>query len=228
MVTVFAPRSDVLCGSMCQRYSLPDQLAAEREFLPATVWWTFAARFNALPGQYVPAIRLHARRTEGVMLHWGLIPARVEGRPAPRPQPSVHSHRIEGSEVYRMPWLSSQRCILPVAGFYTWQLTAEGYRQPFFVRLTDRTVFGIAALWDRWVSDDDDVIESCSVICVPANELVSDIAGPSGGMPAILRRKQYHAWLQGTPVEAKAALQPYKAGWMHAYPVSPQLTSSSA
>lgn len=162
------------------------------------------------------------------MLHWGLIPARIEGQPARRPEPSVHSHRIEGSEVYRMPWLSSQRCILPVAGFYAWQLTAERYRQPFFVRLTDRTVFGIAALWDRWVSDDDDVIESCSVICVPANELVSDIAGPSGGMPAILRRRQYDIWLQGTPLEARTALQPYKAGWMHAYPVSPRLTSSSA
>ncbi len=211
---------------MCQRFSLPDQLAAEREFLPVTTWWTFAPRFNALPGQYVPAIRLYAQRTEGVMLHWGLIPARIEGQPTRRPEPAVHSQRIEDSPVYRMPWLGSQRCIVPVAGFYAWQLTAQKYRQPFFVRLTDRAVFGVAALWDRWVSEDDDVIESCSVICVPANELVSQISGSTGAMPAILRRKQYELWLQGTPVEARTALQSYEAGRMHAYPVSPRVTSA--
>ena len=59
-----------------------------------------------------------------------------------------------------MPWLSSQRCILPAAGFYTWQLTPEKYRQPFFVNLNRRSIFGIAALWDRWVGEDDDVIEA--------------------------------------------------------------------
>jgi putative SOS response-associated peptidase YedK len=86
-------------------------------------------------------------------------------------------------------------------------------------------VFGIAAIWDRWVSDDDDVIESCSVICAPANELMSQITGPEPGMPAILRRKDYQTWLHGNPVAAKAALQPYKAQWMHAYPVSPRINS---
>ncbi len=34
-------------------------------------------------------------------------------------------------------------------GFYTWQLTWQGHRQPFFVRLVNRPVFGVAAVWDR-------------------------------------------------------------------------------
>jgi putative SOS response-associated peptidase YedK len=210
---------------MCQRYALSDQAVAEREFLPATAWWKFAAKFNVSAEQYVPAIRLHDGHSEGVMLRWGLIPSWVEGRPVGQPKVSVQSSCIERSKIYRMPWLNSQRCILPVAGFYTWQLTREGHRQPFFVRLTDRPVFGIAAIWDRWVSDEDDVIESCSMICVPANELLSDIAGPAGGMPAILRRKDYETWLKCNPVEAKAALQPYNDLWMHAYPVSPRINS---
>lgn len=211
---------------MCQRYALSDQVVAEREFLPATAWWKFAAKFNVSAEQYVPAIRLHDGCSEGVMLRWGLIPAWLEGRPSGPPKVSVHNSCIERSKIYRMPWLNGQRCILPVAGFYTWQLTHEGHRQPFFVRLIDRSVFGIAALWDRWVSDEDDVIESCSMICVPANELLSEIAGPAGGMPAILRRKDYETWLKGNPVEAKAVLQPYKALWMHAYPVSPRINSA--
>jgi putative SOS response-associated peptidase YedK len=53
------------------------------------------------------------------------------------------------------------------------QLTSAKYRQPFFVRLIDRSVAALAAIWDRFVGEDDDVIETCSVICVPANDLMA-------------------------------------------------------
>ena len=71
------------------------------------------------------------------------------------------------------------------------------------------------------------MIESCSVIRVPANALLADIAGADGRMPAILRRRDYDTWLRGTPVEAKTAIQvPYSATWMQAYPVSPRINSN--
>jgi len=210
---------------MCQRYVLPEQGAAEREFLPATAWWKFAEKFNVSAEQYVPAIRVHDRQSEGVTLRWGLIPSWVEGHPGGQPRTRVQTSRIEDSKSCRTPWINGQRCILPMAGFYVWQLTEERYRQPHFVRLRDRTVFGVAGIWDRWVSDDDDVIESCAMISVPANEVLSEVAGPLNGMPAILRRRDYLLWLHGSPADAKAALQPYKAKWMCTHPVSPRINS---
>jgi len=72
--------------------------------------------------------------------------------------------RIEHSNVYRMPWLSGQRCILPVSGFYVWQLTRAKYRQPTSFVCQSDGFFRLAAVWDRSVAEDDDVIESCSVI----------------------------------------------------------------
>jgi putative SOS response-associated peptidase YedK len=212
---------------MCQRYVLPEQAVAEREFVPSQAWWKFAPKFNVAPEQYVPAIRLHEKQSEGVMLRWGLIPSWVEGDPKGPLRAWVQLARIEQSKGCRMPWMAGQRCILPMAGFFGWQLTAEKYRQPYFIRLKSRLVFGVAALWDRWVSEEDDVIESCSLICVPANELLVDVTNPVLGMPAILRRKHYAAWLHGTPAEAKAALQPYKADWMEVYPVSPRVNSAA-
>jgi putative SOS response-associated peptidase YedK len=119
--------------------------------------------------------------------------------------------------------LSGQRCILSVSGFYAWQLTRDKFRQPYFVHLLNRSVFGLAGVWDRSVADDDDVIESCSVIRVEANDLLADFALR---MPAILRRKDYETWLRGTPVEAKAAIQPYNPAWMQAYAVSPRVNST--
>jgi putative SOS response-associated peptidase YedK len=113
-----------------------------------------------------------------------------------------------------------------MSGFYAWQLTNRGYRQPYFIRLLDRSVFGVAAVWDRSVTEDDDVIESCSIVCVPPNELMIRIAA-DGRMPAILRRKDYQTWLRGTPVEAKVTLQPYMKSGMQAYPVSPRINSTA-
>lgn len=211
---------------MCERYALPEQVAAEREFVPAQAWWKFAARFNVAPQQYVPAIRLHQGQSEGVMLRWGLIPSWAEGKSTGNAPVCVESEQIERSEIYRGPWLSSQRCVLPIAGFYAWRLTSAKYRQPYFVRLIARSVVALAAIWDRSVSEDDDVIESCSVITVPANELLATVANSNRRMPAILRRRDYDSWLRGTPVEAKAALKPYSADLMEAYAVSPRINST--
>jgi putative SOS response-associated peptidase YedK len=210
---------------MCRRYVLAEQITTEREFLPTVVWWKFAPKFNVAPGQYVPSIRVHQGETEGVMLRWGMIPSWVEAPPVGAPQASVQSAHVERSKIFRAPWLGSQRCILPLAGFYTWRLTEGNYRQPFFVRLLNRPIFGVAALWDRWVSDEDDVIESCSIICVEANELLSGL-GAEPGMPAILRRNHYRTWLHGTPMEAKTALRSYGSRWMEAYRVSPRINAT--
>lgn len=211
---------------MCDRYVLPDQLVAEREFLPAQAWWKFSAKFNVAAQQYVPAVRVHDRQTEGLMMRWGLIPSWAEGQPTTDATACVAIDLIERPPIYRMPWLSGQRCILPASGFYSWKLTGANYRQPYFVRLVNRTVFGLAAVWDRSVGEDDDVIESCSVIRVPANDLMADVANSNALMPAILRRRDYDTWLRGTPVQAKAALQPYNSEWMRAHAVSPRVNST--
>jgi putative SOS response-associated peptidase YedK len=221
----FATGSALISHTMCERYVLPDQVTAEREFTPARAWWNFTAKFNVAPQQYVPAIRWHDGQSEAAMMRWGLIPSWAEGKCIGAPPACVEIDEIQNSPTFRMPWLNSQRCILPVAGFYAWHLTAAKYRQPFFVRLLKRSVFGLAGIWDRSVGEDDDVIESCSVIRVPANELMMNIA--NSRMPAILRRRDYQTWLRGTPGEAKATLQPYKPHWMQAYAVSPRINSTA-
>ena len=88
-------------------------------------------------------------------------------------------------------------------------------------------VFGVAAVWDQSVSEDDDVIESCSMVCVPPNDMIIRIANTDGRMPAILRRRDYETWLRGTPVAAKATLYPYNKSGMQAYPVSPRINSTA-
>lgn len=213
---------------MCERYALPEQPVAEREFVPKQAWWKFSKRFNVSARQYVPSIRLHEGETEAVMMSWGLVPSWNEGEPPDDRALCIDTERLETAATHRVAWQNNQRCILPVAGFYAWRLTSARYRQPYFVRLIDRPVFGLAAVWDRWVSEDDDVMESCSLVCVPANGLMRDIANTEQHMPAILKRKDYEIWLRGSAADAKAALQPYWAEAMQAYPVSPRVNSAAA
>lgn len=210
---------------MVERYVLPDQATTEREFMPAQCWWRFTASFNVSFQQYVPAIRMHGGKAEGVMMRWGLIPAAAEGQPSDNDAPCVGIDLIERGQDYRGPWLNSQRCILPAAGFYVWQLTPEKFKRPFFIRLVDRSVFGIAAVWDRSVGDDDDVIESCAIVTLPANSLVAGIDNGERRMPAILRRKHCNTWLTATPPLARGVLAPYPAEWMEAHAVSPRINS---
>jgi putative SOS response-associated peptidase YedK len=210
---------------MCERYVLPEQIDTEREFEPAQRWWKFSSNFNVSFPQYVPVLRAHQGAVEGVMMRWGLVPPEAEGIPLSDERPIFEFEQLGNTPDSREPWLNSQRCILPVAGFYAWHLTEERYRQPYFIGVQDRNVFGLAGFWTRSVSEEDDVIESFSIITVPANSLITEIVGPEGRMPAILRRKDYGTWLMGTPVQAKAALHAYPEKWMRAHAVSPRVNS---
>jgi putative SOS response-associated peptidase YedK len=111
-------------------------------------------------------------------------------------------------------------------GFYAWQMTWQGHRQPFFVRLVNRQVFGVAAVWDHTEADDgDDVIESCAMITVPPNSLLAELQGSASEMPAILDRRDYAVWLTAAPAVAKTVLQPLPQQHMIAHPVSPRINS---
>jgi putative SOS response-associated peptidase YedK len=210
---------------MVERYVLPAQADAEREFEPAQRWWKFRSNFNVGFPQYVPVIRSHDGASEGVMMRWGLVPPEAEGLPRPDERPDFEFEQLGRTPESRDPWLASQRCIVPVGGFYVWQLTPEGYRQPYFVGLLERTVFGLAAYWARSESKDGDVIEGFSIITVPANPLLTKICGENSRMPAILRRKDYATWLTSTPAHARSVLHAYPEKGMLAYPVSPRVNS---
>jgi putative SOS response-associated peptidase YedK len=209
---------------MCERYVIPGQDEVEREITLAHGWWKFTARYNIGIFQNVPVIRMHDKESEGVMMRWGLIPAWSEGKPPKEKATLADVETMERSDLFRESWWQAKRCILPAAGFYVWQLTEQRHRQPFFVRLVNRTVFGMAGLWATSQNEDgDDVIESCALVTVPSNTLMKEVNNTSPRMPAILRREDYQTWLTGTPVKAKALLQTYPNDRMLTHPVSPRV-----
>jgi putative SOS response-associated peptidase YedK len=208
---------------MSERLVIPDRADAESELSVTHPWWQFSVRFNVAVSQSVPVARIYERESEGVMMRWGLVPSSAKGDVARGGFARVRGDAPLSSEDFRTAWLHGQRGIVPLAGFYVWQRSQAGYRQPYYVRLVNRLMFGVAVLWERSVTDEDDVVESCALVTVPPNPLLAEIDSSSGQMPAILRREDYDTWLRSSVAEASGLLETYPQTRMVSHPVAPHV-----
>jgi len=208
---------------MSERLVIPDRAEAETELSVANPWWQFSVRFNVAVSESIPVARMHERESEGVMMRWGFVPSSAKGDVTLGGLARVRDDALISSEDVRTAWLFGQRGIVPLAGFYVWQRTQAGHRQPYYVRLVNRLVFGVAVLWERSVTDDDDVVESCALVTVPANPLLAEIENTTGHMPAILRREDYDTWLRSSVAEASRLLGTYPQTRMVSHPVAPHV-----
>ena len=115
--------------------------------------------------------------------------------------------------------LRRRRCLVVVDGFYEWKRHDGRTSQPFFIRRPDQKPFALAGVWERWVSRDGEVIESCAVLTQPARPPVEAV---HDRMPLVLGPSNWDAWLDARVVDIEAiapALVP-QAPELVAYPVS--------
>jgi putative SOS response-associated peptidase YedK len=206
---------------MSQRLVIPDRADAEHELTVDQPWWQFRARFNVAETQRLPVARLHGRESEGVMMRWGLVPASAKGDLKRSGYARMTLDALQNSAEFRTAWLFGQRGIVPLAGFYVWRQTRAGHRQPYYVRLDNRSVFGVAVLWEQSVTDDDDIVESCALLTVPPNAFLTKIDTTITQMPAILRRQDYDTWLRANVSDATSLLATYPEARMTTHPVAP-------
>lgn len=208
---------------MCGRFVTRAQAAEERHFALVRSHWNFQS-YNVAPTQQIPIVWMRDGEREGVMARWGLIPWWAKGVAPKYLTINARFETLKTTPAFRDAWSRGQRCIVPVLGFYEWQLRVSG-KQPFYIQLNDQEVFGLAGLWDRSRPEDGDSIYSCTVITMPANELMSEIHDKQR-MPAILRAEDHGTWLEGSNEDAFELLKPYPSEAMVAVPVSTRVNSS--
>jgi putative SOS response-associated peptidase YedK len=207
---------------MAQRLVIPGREEVDRELQVARPWWQFSARFNVAVSQSVPVARMHGRESEGVMMRWGLAQRSARGTIDLTSRGEVCSTDLGSDQDLKSLWVCGQRGIVPLAGFYLWQRAAAGYHQPYYVRVVNRPVFGVAVLWAR-AEAADEVIESCALVTVVANPLLAEISPETLQMPAILKPQDYGAWLSSGAGEVRELLQPYPHAQMVCHPVAPHV-----
>lgn len=178
---------------MCGRFALVAQAnqIAQEFGVPVEEVAKVAPRYNIAPSQPVLAVRTAADASRhATHFAWGLVPSWAS-------DPSLGSHMINvrAETAAEKPAFRGafrrRRCIIPASGFYEWAKTGSA-KIPYFFRPATGHLFGFAGLWEVWNGPNGEVLETCAIITVPAQEPVARF---HDRMPAILGRTHYAPWL---------------------------------
>ena len=205
---------------MCGRYTLktPVERLAEKFQFPKVI--PLKPRYNIAPSQSVAVVRLLPDDTDRklAMLRWGLLPAWVKD-PAKVQQPINAKAETAAEKPMFRDAFKRRRCLVPADGFYEWKQDG-GRKQPVYIHMKDGEPFAIAGLWEHWVGQDGQVIESCTLLTTEPNDMLAPI---HNRMPVILDPKDYAQWLDPEQQAAdgvKPLLRPYPSDLMTAYSIS--------
>ena len=205
---------------MCGRYALtsPPAVIAER----FGVAWAreVEPHYNIAPGQMIPVVRETEAGRELALLKWGLIPSWAKDASIGTRLINARGETLADKPAFRNAY-RHRHCLVPADAFYEWKAVA-GRKQPYCIRLRHEGPFGMAGLWERWKAPDGQVVESCTIVTVEANSLISEL---HDRMPLILAPGDYDAWLatetNGAPLPGAVPAQD-----MVAYPVSPLVSNA--
>ena len=156
------------------------------------------------------------------LARWGLVP---HWSKEPKTKYSTINARIETvaeKPVYRSPF-KHRRCLIPADGFYEWKVV-DGRKIPHHIRMKDGEVFALAGLWDHWERDDEQV-DSCSIIVMPANTVMKPL---HDRMPAIIAPADYDHWMDPRvtdKTEIISCLDSSPSDQLITYPISPSVNS---
>ncbi len=176
-------------------------------------------RYNIAPSANILAVRHNQDGArELVSLQWGLVP-----HWSPEPQTGYSTANAKAETVDSKPAFrsafKSRRCLIPVDGWYEWQLLPDQkFKQPWFYHEANGQPAGIAGLWERW-EHGNQILESCTLIVCEANELAKRV---HDRMPVVLGEADWDAWLNpNLPSTAvKEMLKPCPNDWLSVHPVS--------
>jgi putative SOS response-associated peptidase YedK len=208
--------------NMCGRYTLyktQDRLS-DRFNLAAKPMLEIADSYNVTPGQTMPVIVEEGGQKIAKMMHWGLVPKWIA-------KPGMRLINARAESLFTKPtWsqaVKSHRCLIPASGFYEWQLSPNGTKQPFYIHSKNQDFMAFAGLWEG-VKDAEGVeSDTFSIITTYANKQMSDI---HERMPVILKPEEENRWLKPSlgQNEVEPMLKPHE-GNLEIYEVSPDVNS---
>jgi len=156
-------------------------------------------------------------------MRWGLIPSWAKSGDLPRSTFNARQDRLASSGMWREPFKRS-RGVVPANGFYEWKKT-DGSKQPMYVTPKSDDIFRFAAVYDSWINEHDETVESCAIVTTGANEFMSSI---HDRMPVILDEESIALWLDPAtthPDSLQPVLIPSPNDRLQARPVSTRVNS---
>ncbi len=181
------------------------------------------SRFNIRPTQDVITIVNEDGQPTARPMRWGLIPRWAKADKIPRSTFNARDDRLADSGMWKTP-LRRSRGVVPANGFFEWK-KIDSSKQPMYITPIEGEVFSFAALYDEWINEHGEKIESCAIITTSANEFMSSI---HDRMPAILDEETTALWLDPATTDVEnlqSVLLPAPSESLQAIPVSTRVNS---
>jgi putative SOS response-associated peptidase YedK len=206
---------------MCGRYELHAQPAAVALAFGLSATPALRPRYNIAPTQQVPIVRRSADGVnEWVEVRWGLVPRWAKDPSIGARMINARAETAAEKPAFRNAF-RRHRCLLPADGFYEWRAAPDG-KHPMHIGMRDGKTFGLAGLYERWLSPEGDVLDTCTILTTGANALLRDV---HERMPVIIAPEQYARWLDPANADVADLCAPYPAEAMACYPVSPRVNA---
>ena len=206
---------------MCGRYELHTHPAALALAFGLAHPPSLTARYNIAPMQMVPIVRRNAAgERELVQVRWGLVPRWSKDPSIGARMINARAETVAERPAFRNAYLR-HRCLVPADGFYEWRRTAHG-KQPMRIARTDGEPFGMAGLYERWLSPDGEVLDTCTIVTTEAN---ARLRGIHDRMPVIVPPPQYERWLDAADPDVSDLCAPAPEELMRAHAVSPRVNA---
>lgn len=210
---------------MCGRFTLrtPSHILLPQYSLNDEV--DFLPRYNIAPTQSVVAIRRSRASEERqlAMLKWGLVPFWAKDPSIGNRMINARAETVASKPSFRIPF-RRRRCLILADGYYEWQKTNRGNKQPYYIRMKEDRPFTFAGLWESWGDQKKQqsglAWETCTIITTYANQMTRPI---HDRMPVILDPSDHGLWLDPDILDVarlEPLLTPFDSKAMVAGPVS--------
>lgn len=148
-------------------------------------WPDFSPSFNVAPSTSIAAFR--SRR--GQLMRWGMVPPWADSFESKFATFNARLETVEQKPSFSNAWQKSQRCIIPMAGYYEWR-GHQGNKKPFYVTDRNAGCLGLAGLYEIWGDNNF----SCTILTTEAQHELSEI---HHRMPIMIRAEQVGDWIYG-------------------------------
>ncbi|MDG0865989.1 SOS response-associated peptidase [Candidatus Lucifugimonas marina] len=203
-----------LMGSGVERAGIAELIASRPDL---------GSRFNIRPTQDIVTIVNEDGRPVAKPMRWGLIPSWAKPDKLPRSTFNAREDRLSESGMWRGPFARS-RAVVPANGFFEWKKT-DGSKQPMYITPKEGEILRFAAIYDTWINEHGETVDSCAIVTTAANDFMSSI---HDRMPAILDEESIALWLDPNTSKdenLQPILMPESNDQLQAIPVSTRVNS---
>ncbi|WP_068618200.1 SOS response-associated peptidase [Paenibacillus tuaregi] len=204
---------------MCRRFSMAAELPEVQEhFQIERVMYYYKNRYNISPTQHIPVVLQQNGERILDEFRWGFIP--YWGKDAV----NADLRNVHQNKTYRR-MVEKQRCVIPCNGLYYWKQDGKK-TYPVRVVMKDRSMFGVAGLFEIWQDTRGEPLRTCTLVMTEANPLIDEF---ESRMPAILSQEDMALWLDERTNDLELLnpiLRPHSAEEMDAYAVTPLIDNS--